>query len=179
MFKTGQFDSWKAEVVEMLTQLAIEKAEQNKLESQPVKTAIGTVVAAQSFKMVILTLETLVPLDTTLRERVDTLQAADALRIYLDYPTDRPYRCVAPYGGCDSYLRDAYAECVTDVHATRQVVLQVQAVKDALGRYIGGKLTARDGGVLDDWQYYLYRLSILNQGWSTIPGYQRCRGFGL
>lgn len=149
---TGKFDGWKAELAVMLTQLAIEKAgnARTKLQSHAVMAAIGMLVAAQSFKQVILALETLVPLEPALRERVDTLKAVDALRIY-------------GVGGMDTYLRDAYAECVTDLNATRLVVARVEVVLNAVRDKLQHGIDASRGGVLDSWQRHLYQLATLNR----------------
>lgn len=153
LFKTtGNFDVWKAEIAVMLTQLAIEKAGQarTKLQSHAVMAAIGMVVAAQSFEQVILALETLVPLEPALRDRVEKLRQVDELRIY-------------GVGGMDTYLRDAYAECVTDVNATRLVVARVEVVLSAIRAKVQQGHDASRGGVLDPWQRHLYQLGTLNR----------------
>lgn len=149
---TGKFDAWKAELAVMLAQLAVERAghPRTKMHAHAVTACIGMLVAAQSFKDVILALETLMPLEPSLQGRVETLKSVDALRIYL-------------VGGCDPYLRDAYAECVADLGATRILVGRVQLVHDAVRDKVRHGTDALRGGVLDPWQRHLYQLATLNR----------------
>lgn len=149
---TGKFDAWKAEIAVMLTHLALERVQQprTRLHAHAISAAIGMVVSAQSFKQVILALQTIQPLEPALQDRILKLEAADSLRTYL-------------VGGCDPYLRDVYAECACDVHATRLAVARVEVVATAVRNKVQHGVDA-SRGMLDAWQFYLYQLATMNRG---------------